>query len=322
MLFRKYVQVVEAVQPDLLLVENVGGMQVAHGTKTAALRTQFGRPTEAFSQRLVRALSALDYDVHSLMLDARDFGVPQRRSRLFILGIRHSLESSSIGGVRRLIALIEENRLLQLEEFGISARVSAANAIGDLETKGRKLKDCTDPESPRGFRELEYSGPRTPYQCLMHGDWPNSAMNSMRLARHSSEVATRFERILRECRRDVSLQKADRNRLGIRKQRTVPLSQLHPSPCITTLPDDIVHYSEPRILTVRECARFQSFPDWFRFYGRFTTGGSRRARECPRYTQVGNAVAPLVARAVGLAYSRFLSEVEQESHIYSRKSVA
>lgn len=52
-------------------------------------------------------------------------------------------------------------------------------------------------------------------------------------------------------------------------------------------------------MTVREHARLQSFPDWFKFTGPYTTGGSRRKDACPRFTQVGNAVPPLFAEALG-----------------------
>jgi DNA (cytosine-5)-methyltransferase 1 len=83
-----------------------------------------------------------------------------------------------------------------------------------------------------------------------------------------------------------------------------------PAPTITTLPDDVLHYSEPRILTVRESARLQSFPDWFQFRGKFTTGGDRRTKECPRYTQVGNAVPPLLARAIGRTIRAVLDEAK------------
>ena len=78
---------------------------------------------------------------------------------------------------------------------------------------------------------------------------------------------------------------------------------------MTTLPDDMIHYAEPRILTVREMARLQSFPDWFQFKGKYTTGGDRRTKECPRYTQVGNAVPPLLAEAIGRALLDFKKPV-------------
>ena len=55
----------------------------------------------------------------------------------------------------------------------------------------------------------------------------------------------------------------------------------------------------PRTMTVREMARFQSFPDNFEFRAKETTGSLRRRFEVPQYTQVGNAVPPLLAEAVG-----------------------
>src|SRR3546814_15814129 len=81
-----------------------------------------------------------------------------------------------------------------------------------------------------------------------------------------------------------------RRSYGLKKHRIYPMSPTDPAPTIMTLPDDVLHYSEPRILTVRESARLQSFPDWFQFRGKFTTGGDRRTRACPPYTQGGNAV--------------------------------
>ena len=65
-----------------------------------------------------------------------------------------------------------------------------------------------------------------------------------------------------------------------------------------TIPDDFVHYRVARALTVREMARLQSFDDSFVFQGKRTTGGDRRKVEVPQCTLVGNAVPPLMARAV------------------------
>src|SRR3546814_2516856 len=79
------------------------------------------------------------------------------------------------------------------------------------------------------------------------------------------DVRERFARILAECRRGVRMDDNARRSYGLKKHRIYPMSPTDPAPTITTLPDDVLHYSEPRILTVRESARLQSFPDWFQF---------------------------------------------------------
>ena len=78
------------------------------------------------------------------------------------------------------------------------------------------------------------------------------------------------------------------------------------SPTLTTHPDDYIHYSEPRILTVREYARIQTFPDWYEIKKKYTTGGQMRKVEVPRYTQIGNAIPPLFAELAGLALKEIL----------------
>ncbi|GAA0346773.1 hypothetical protein GCM10008931_42550 [Oceanobacillus oncorhynchi subsp. oncorhynchi] len=70
------------------------------------------------------------------------------------------------------------------------------------------------------------------------------------------------------------------------------------APTMVTLPDDYIHPYFNRILTVREMARLQSFDDSFTFLGKRTTGGEKRALETPQFTQVGNAVPPLLAKAI------------------------
>jgi DNA (cytosine-5)-methyltransferase 1 len=88
-------------------------------------------------------------------------------------------------------------------------------------------------------------------------------------------------------------------------QRVVALDK--PSPTVVTLPDDYVHPIEPRIFTVRELARLQSFPDSFEFKSKETTGSIRRKTEVPQYTQVGNAVAPFLAYALAQTIKDTLS---------------
>ena len=96
-------------------------------------------------------------------------------------------------------------------------------------------------------------------------------------------------------------------RLHTRKHTQHVINGDEPAPTVVTLPDDYVHYRKNRIPTVRELARFQSFPDWFEFRSKETTGSHRRRTEVPQYTQVGNAVPPLMAQAIGELLNKVLN---------------
>jgi len=98
--------------------------------------------------------------------------------------------------------------------------------------------------------------------------------------------------------------------LRTRKHSQKALAWDQPARTVVTLPDDYVHPSEPRIFTVREMARFQGFPDDFEFRGKETTGSLRRRFEVPQYSQVGNAVSPFLALAVGTMISDVLMRSE------------
>lgn len=82
------------------------------------------------------------------------------------------------------------------------------------------------------------------------------------------------------------------------KRNYTALKPEEQSPTVVTMPDDFIHYSAYRALTVREMARLQSFDDNFVFQGKRSTGGDKRKSEIPQYTLVGNAVPPLMAKAI------------------------
>lgn len=311
-LFEQYVQFVSDVRPKAVVLENVNGMQIAHGASKRGNAVRPGPKPKSYYQKLVEALDGIGYVAEGWIVNAADYGVPQHRPRLVVVGFRRQLNKRLEGGISSVIDYIRESGMRQRHEFGFPERLSAKDAISDLEIRGRPLLECVDPCSPKGFFVPAYDGPTTGYQRWANQGTGKDAMDSTRLARHREMVLERFEAILRECRKGVSVSDADRARLGMLKHRTVPMAPDKPAPTVTTLPDDVLHYSEPRILSVRECARLQSFPDWFRFHGKYTTGGERRKRDCPRYTQVGNAVPPLLSRAVGLAVRQILAEVMEK----------
>ena len=90
----------------------------------------------------------------------------------------------------------------------------------------------------------------------------------------------------------------EENGLFSNKRNYTVLNPTGQSPTVVTMPDDFIHYASHRALTVREMARLQSFDDSFVFQGKRTTGGAMRKIETPQYTMVGNAVPPLMARAI------------------------
>lgn len=319
-LFEKYVEAVDAIRPAALILENVPGMRVVH-RRANVVEIPFGPVPKkrSFYDKLAESLDGIGYDVEAILVDASRFGVPQRRSRLIAIGVRRELSQWLDGGIARVFALLEEERVSQLAELGLGDEVSAADAISDLETMRAPLRPCEDPESASGFMEARRSEARSRYQELMRGDG-DSVPDSMRLARHRDDVRERFARILAECRKGVRMNDESRRSYGLKKHRIYPMSEASPAPTITTLPDDVLHYSEPRILTVRESARLQSFPDWFQFKGKYTTGGDRRTKECPRYTQVGNAVPPYLSRAIGSALGKALAEIELTRKVFGQAS--
>lgn len=285
--YKEYIRAVELARPALILLENVRGI-------TYSFEDETGERPPPHSSLIRQDLEALEYEVWSDTVDASDFGVPQRRVRFFAVGV----DKKRFSG--RHVDPFEVLRSLRadfLAARGLSRTkpVTVRDAISDLETVGRTLEASVD--TP-GFRQLKYTGPETGYQRLMRlGITGNEPPNSLRLVNHRAGTVKRFKDIQARYRCGVHLSAAEREELGIKKHTVIVLDGDAPSFTITTLPDDNIHYSEPRILTVRENARLQSFPDWFEFVGKYTTGGPSRTKECPRYTQVGNAVPPLLASA-------------------------
>ncbi len=289
-LMKAYLQLVALVQPKMVLLENVRGITVDFNQAAGV------EELVNYADFLRKALGE-QYAIYWTMADASDFGVPQARTRFILVALHNSLGVAAeavgkrIDGARR--RFLRRHRLL--------AHITAAAAISDLELRRNGAVPCTE---SRGFEAIKYNGPRTHYQRLMR-DGHKHAPTDTRLARHRPEIAERFVEIIARCntegRLNISIGREMREEYGLKKQALRVLDPERPAPTITSMPDDLLHYSEPRTLTVRENARLQGFPDWFSFKGKYTTGGHLRRREVPRFTQVANAVPPPMAEVLGIA---------------------
>jgi len=303
-LYKYFLKVVGYVKPMLVLMENVEGINVPFKKNNVTYNEK------SFAEIIRENLNEIGYHVQIHVINAAELGVPQFRRRCFILGISKDLFKNE--QIPDLLGVINNIRNDFLKKHGlpVDRYVTVSDAISDLKVNGKQTIECTDEDSPSGFKEILYQGPVTSYQKLMHKNMEGRKMNSLRLVNHKQKTVEKFQLLINSCEKGDYLSKKDRDRFGIKKSSIAILSPDKPSMTITTLPDDLIHYDEPRIHTVREHARLQSFPDWFEFKDKFTTGGVRRKEECPRYTQVGNAIPPLMAEAIGQALKNILDELE------------
>jgi len=291
----EYIKIVSLVKPRFLLLENVRGFQIA-----------FKGRKKPHSYNVKRRLEKLGYYVYSQMVEAWKFGVPQLRPRFIMIAVRKDVgpfKNDPFETIESFIPDFRNERKLN------GHQTTVFEAISDLEVENKFLKDSKE---GKGFKEIKYKRSQlSPYQKLMRKDVTKAyEPNSLRLPNHRQKTLERFKEVLEVCPKGRSLSKEMRKYFGMKKQCFTPLHPDKLGMTVTTLPDDNLHYSEPRVLTVRENARLQSFPDWFEFQGKYTTGGARRKEECPRYTQVGNAVPPLMAEALGVLVKQIGDECE------------
>lgn len=247
-LFLEYVRIVREVMPDWVVFENVKGL----------VETENGY----FLDAVLEAFRCLGYTTTHFILNSADYGVPQRRNRLFIIG---NLHGATVGTPR---ATVDQHW-------------NVMDAIGDLpDLENGDRRDVSPYRSP----------PVSGYARLMRGDkvdcWNNIVTNN---APHIVEryryipQGGNWESIPKELMDNYA--DASRCHTGIYRR----LSEDQPSVVIGNFRKNmLVHPWMDRGLSVREAARLQSFPDWFRFTG--SIGFQQQ--------QVGNAVPPLLAKAV------------------------
>ncbi|MCK4817174.1 DNA cytosine methyltransferase [bacterium] len=281
-LIHSYIQFVDYVRPRVILFENVKGFTLGFNKN--------GKRGQPYSDVVLSSLRELGYrDVRGELLNFAKFGVPQKRERFIIIG---TLEGNAGHFFSKLLA----NRQKFLSAKKLKSNMGVRLAISDLkESSG--LVDC--PDTP-GFKSGRYVSRRNNYQKLLRKYVNKTAIpDSHRFVNHRPNTIDIYKSLLSRAERNISVNDALRKKLGISKRNVTVLDSTKPSPTLMSIPDDYVHYCEPRVLTVREYARIQSFPDWYKFRSNYTTGGKRRANEVPRYTQIGNAIPPLFAEHAG-----------------------
>ena len=288
-LVKSYIKFIKLVLPQVIIFENVHGFTVNFKGK---------KGTKQYSSYVERALRRLGYKTMHQIVDMSEYGVPQNRKRFILVAMRDYFPKD-------VFETLARNKDAFCLSKGISCTTSIKDAISDLEqANGSMLSPDT-----KGFMAGIYGPEQSGYQRLMRSGIETTGLiaDSHRFVNHRKNTKKLHKELLEKAPVGKRITPSDNIVENLNRRGVTVLDANAQAPTVTSIPDELVHYKEPRILTVREHARIQSFPDWFEFKGQYTSGGKRRKQEVPRYTQVGNAVPPLFAEQVGLAILEVLS---------------
>lgn len=288
-LVKSYIKFIKLIQPEALIFENVHGFTLHFKGHKGCIKQ--------YSSYVIKKLEELGYNVASKVVDVSKYGVPQKRHRFILVAMRnHDPEV--------LFKNLEQNTVAFCNRKGIETSTTIKDAIDDL----RKANGtCKSPDT-KHFQAGLYGRITSGYQALMRQNVENQAVavDSHRFVNHTDLIIQLHNDLLKDAPRGKRIIPKDGIVSNLKRRSVTVLDENSQAPTITSIPDELVHYCEPRILTVREHARIQSFPDWYEFKGAYTSGGKQRKKAVPRYTQVGNAVPPLFAEQLGLALQEVL----------------
>ena len=301
-LIDSYINFIRLVQPKIIFFENVKGF-----TQRFEKNKSKGKVYSEYVQSCLKRKSKdyIGYEVFGQLINFADYGVPQKRTRFILVGIRKDIFEKQGINPPKFFDLIKSNKESFLINKGLGLNQNIEDAISDLLIND-KTTICPDSTS---FLTGYYSDAKTSYQILLRQGLDNKSNipDSHRLAYHSKHTSELFEKLIKEAPKGKRLEDKDKEKFNIKKRGIIVLDKDKASPTITSHPDDYVHYCEPRILTVREYARIQTFPDWYQFREKYTTGGKLRKVEVPRYTQIGNAIPPLFGELSGIALQQIFN---------------
>ncbi|AFD06882.1 DNA-methyltransferase Dcm [Solitalea canadensis DSM 3403] len=302
-LIRSYLKFIMYTRPKIIFFENVKGFTLQFKKNKTSVN-EIRSKKKAYSELVVGVLTRLGYNVKGQMIDFSNYGIPQKRTRFILVGIRNDVAEKKKLDATYFFKKITQNKKQFLFSKDLPQNPKLIDAISDL-LKSNGLEQT--PDRGKKFFSGKYIKPQSPYQHFLRNGCSDAIPNSHSFPNHRPDVEQKFAFYLK-APKGKNLDTKIKEQMNINKHVIIPLASKKVAPTITTLPDDYIHYSEPRILTVREYARIQSFPDWYHFQGKYTTGGKRRVQEVPRYTQIGNAIPPLFGEQAGIVLNKIIND--------------
>lgn len=283
-LFEHYVKILNTYLPKFFVFENVVGILSANVNDELIINKIF---TELGKNYKLADPSKLEFNV-------AEYGVPQQRRRIIIMGVRKDLDITP----EELYSSIKKTHSLYVIKKSLKKAVTVRDAIGDLPSipQGNKEKVMTyTNKADSDFLKWVGNESNELYDHVCRTQNPTDTVRYQEMARNHWT----FEELL-----------SKRPDLRHAKQRVFGNSyvvQFWDAPARTIIAhlckdgNQFIHpdYTQGRSISVREAARLQSFPDDFRFCGAMTQ----------QFKQIGNAVPPLFAYHIAKSLKKFLSKL-------------
>ncbi len=281
-----YLDVVNRIQPKIFLFENVTGIKSSKASDGSKV-----------IDNLKKAFEDIGYHINIYTLNAADYGVPQKRKRVFIIG--NKLGTDITAPTQTHFDNVPDKKQW----------ISSFEAISDL-------------ESPTENGNIKYKQePICDYQSLMR---KNSNETTLQIIPYSSPTDKEIIKHVKPGGNYMDIpDEVSTKRIMYFKStggRTTTYGRLDPEKPNYTLNTHFnrpnigcnIHYNEDRMITIREGLRFQSFPDDFHLI-------SKTKRNY--YVQVGNAVPPLLSKAWAEHLLQYLTEKPDPKAIHIAKSL-
>lgn len=327
MLFREYLRVISEVRPKYVVLENVTGFTDTRFYGFVGVTGYQYDDGELVPIILRNEFNLIGYQtLEPQILNAVHYGVPQRRNRIIVMAYRNDMaapvypeatydDENALTITDAISDLIRNENVrnqvhLKDTEFQVMSRKGrtpdiSGNVIhsnGVIHNNEISTHQQIISERFALFREGE-DGAGLKNRVISEGI---DIANCPALIAHCVDKMGIGEEEVIELFRAGNVSRENTDILLTKKNIRTRLDRTRPSATVMTIADDYISPFEPRTFTVRELARLQSFDDSFEFFGKRTTGGLRRRVEVPQYSQVGNAVPPLLAKAVATEIMRVL----------------
>lgn len=329
----QFLEIVERLAPKFVVIENVVGMR--HKFSAGDNQSTFDSLAQALQE------TGEGYVVQKIQANAVHYGAAQNRPRLLLVGARQDIvEQLGISASHELWfsdfadKISEPIPSLAPRPTALSTQIPTVNdalsdqLFGKNSSYLRKLSSGifrpTTHNRPNQNHVVRTHSERTVIRFKLYQLVVDMGLSPLLLKDGLSEKELAIRNLQIEkldslefpvrdrkgalIAEDASRLKSMFDELKTFKHSQRVLELAKPAPTIVTAADDYIHPTEPRVLTVRELARFQGFPETFEFRAKETTGGLKRRHEVPQYSQVGNAVSPFVGLAIGEMIRGILSD--------------